>query len=111
MANDPAFVAHLLEMMDGIEGITSKRMFGGHGIFRDGLMFGLVADSTLYLKVDAENRGDFEALGLGPFLFGDAENPKAMSYHRTPDETLEDPDEMRHWIESAYAAALRSKKR
>jgi len=51
MKNDNAFITHLLELLEEFPDVTAKRMFGGHGIFRDGLMFGLVADSMLYLKV------------------------------------------------------------
>ena len=96
--------------MESIDGITAKRMFGGHGIFRDGLMFGLVADSTLYLKVDDQNIGDFAARGLGPFTYEGKGKPMSMSYHQAPEEALDDPDDMIEWAESAYAAAIRSKK-
>ena len=63
------FVDYLLELLVDFPDVTAKRMFGGYGIFRDGLMFGLVADSSLYLKVDAQNKPDFEALGLAPFSY------------------------------------------
>lgn len=32
--------------------IRSRRMFGGHGIYRDDLMFAIVADDVLYLKAE-----------------------------------------------------------
>ena len=93
-----------------MDGVTAKRMFGGHGIFRHGLMFGLVADSVLYLKVDDQNRSDFEERGLGPFTYEGKGKPMSMSYHQAPEETLDNVDEMIEWAGSAYAAAVRSQK-
>lgn len=111
MNPDQDFVNHLLELMEDIPDVTAKRMFGGYGIFREDLMFGLVADSTLYLKVDAKNKTDFEERGLGPFTFETKTKPIAMSYHLAPGEALDNAMEMRHWAESAFAAARRAKKK
>ena len=88
-------------------------MFGGHGIFRDGLMFAIVADETLYLKVDAGNLNDFTARGLEPFTYRRQNKPTALSYYRAPAECLEDAEAMIRWADKAFAAALRaaSKKR
>ena len=52
------FVSYVVELMQSVGPVHAKGMFGGHGIFLDGLMFGLVADSVLYLKVDAETSDD-----------------------------------------------------
>ena len=65
----------------------------------------------LYLKVDAQNKGEFEALGLEPFTYDGKTKPVKMSYHLAPEDVLEDPDVMIEWAESAYAAARRSKKK
>lgn len=111
MSDERDYVDYLLELLEGFPDVSAKRMFGGYGIFRDGLMFGLVADSTLYLKVDKENKPDFDARELGPFMYeGKKGKPISMSYHRAPEEVLDNPDDMIEWAESAYAAALRSKK-
>ncbi len=108
MAGESGFLTHLREMLDPIEGVHFKRMFGGYGIFRYGLMFGLVSDETLYFKVDEQNKGDFEARGLGPFVYMKADKPMPMSYHRAPDEVLDDLDDMQQWAERAYQAAVRA---
>lgn len=106
-AQDP-FVDYLLELLAGLPGVTARRMFGGHGLFRDGLMFGLVSDEALYLKVDAESMGDFTARGLGPFVYEKNGKPMPMSYYQAPDEALDNPDEMAAWAEKAFAAAVRA---
>lgn len=109
--SDRAFIDHLLELFESFGPVAARRMFGGYGIFLDGLMFALVADSTLYLKVDAQNRSEFEALNLPPFVYMKNARPVEMSYYQAPAVSLESPEQMLPWAESAYAAAQRSKKR
>ncbi len=111
MPADSGFVAHLLELLEPFDGVVAKRMFGGHGIFRDGLMFGLVADGVFYLKTDAENRPDFEACDLPPFRYeGKDGKATVMSYSQCPDEALDSPTAMAPWARSTLAAAERNRK-
>jgi DNA transformation protein len=86
-------------------------MFGGLGVFRQGLMFGLVADDILYLKGDAETAGRYEAEGCRQFVYESKGKPTAMSYWRLPDELYDDPEAFAAWAETAFAAALRSQKK
>ena len=58
------FVTHVVDMLEPLGPVSARRMFGGYGIFLDGMMFALVADDTLYLKVDDESRSEFAAAGL-----------------------------------------------
>lgn len=103
------FVAYLLELLAPLGGVSAKSMFGGYGIYRDGLMFGLVAEDMLYLKTDAGNRPGFEARGLPPFTYERKNKPAiVMSYHRAPEESLEESDALCQWAREACAAALRS---
>ena len=110
MANDSGFIEHLRELLDPVDGVTFKRMFGGYGIFRHGLMFALIDDDTLYFKVDEQNKGEFTARELGPFVYMKADKPMPMSYYRAPEETLDNSDDMVEWAESAYQAAVRAQK-
>jgi DNA transformation protein len=100
------FVADQLEPLGAVQ---FRRMFGGVGLFRDGLMFGLIDDDTVYLKADAENLGDFEQAGMPPFTYRKAGKTIALSYRRVPAEVLEDSDDMTLWAQKAIAAAARAK--
>jgi DNA transformation protein len=85
-------------------------MFGGFGIYAGDRFFGLIADDTLYFKVDDSNRPDFEARGMKPFQpYG--EGTQAMRYYQVPDELLEEPDALRPWAEKSIAAAAPARKR
>jgi DNA transformation protein len=87
-------------------------MFGGWGLYHDGLFFALVAEDTLYLKVDDDNRAEFERAKLPPFVYVTKDGERmALSYHQAPPEALESPGEMLAWARSGYAAALRAKNR
>ena len=102
------FVDHIVDFTQSIGRVASRRMFGGYGLFLNGLMFGLVADSTLYLKTDKELEPEFAAKGLAPFTYSRKGKVFKMSYYQAPEETLEDTNEMTTWASKAYNAAVRS---
>jgi DNA transformation protein and related proteins len=88
--------------------IRARNMFGGVGIYAGELFFALIADDTLYFKVDDSNRPDFEARGMGPFLpFGDERDK--MQYYEVPADLLDDPEQLRPWAERAIAVAEKKK--
>ncbi|MCE8015458.1 TfoX/Sxy family protein [Halomonas sp. MCCC 1A17488] len=88
--------------------IAARRMFGGHGIYHDGLMFALVADETLYLKVDEYNLGDFERAGLEPFGYDKGGRFVRLSYYQAPEELFEDRELAAAWARRSFEAALRA---
>ena len=104
------FVEYLREVFAEFWPVQTRRMFGGHGIFYDGLMIGLVADETLYLKTDVKSVAEFEARNLAQFTYQKGGKPVGMSYYLAPEDALEDPNELKHWAELAYAAARRARK-
>ena len=104
------FVDFLLDTLAVIGPVRARRMFGGHGIYHDDVMFGLVADDVLYLKADTESAPRFLAKNLEPFEYVKNGKTMKMSYYRAPEEMYDDPDEARHWAALAFAAAARSRK-
>jgi DNA transformation protein and related proteins len=108
MAAESEFVGFVVESLRSLGPVSARRMFGGHGIFMDGLMFGLIADDQLYLKVDEGNRAAYEAEGLQPFTYDGKGRRIVMSYREAPSEGFDDPEILCDWAREAYAAALRS---
>ena len=84
-------------------------MFGGHGIYHDGLMFALVADDTLYLKADNSSKQRFIDKNLPAFEYDKKDKTIKLSYYLAPEEIYDDPDEAVYWAKLAYQAALSSK--
>ena len=101
------FVQHIVEMMSEIGAVRARAMFGGWGIYGDGMMFGLVANDVLYLKTDDENRAAFVAQSLEPFIYESNGKRTTMSYYRAPDEAFDDREVMSHWAKIALEAAAR----
>jgi DNA transformation protein len=89
--------------------IVVRRMFGGEGLFRDGLMFAIVHEEKLYFKTSEESRQAFIAEGVGPlfFKFKNAEGV-LTSYYELPDRLYDDPEELAEWARAAFAVALES---
>jgi DNA transformation protein len=104
------FVEYLKEAFREFGPISIRKMFGGHGVFFDRVMIGLVADDMLYLKADPRTVQRFEARGLTQFKYAKGDKVVGLSYYLAPEEALEDPSEMREWARLAYEAALRSRK-
>ncbi|MEZ5690356.1 MAG: TfoX/Sxy family protein [Rickettsiales bacterium] len=114
MIDDNSFINNVLDQLADVDGITTRRMFGGVGIFRLGYMFAIVADDRLYFKVDEENKPDYQAAGSAPFIYDrhDVKGEKklvAMSYWEVPPDIFEDRDALFRWMVKAHEAAIKSK--
>ena len=102
------YVAHIVDLLQFIGPVESRSMFGGFGMFLEGLMFGLVAGNELYLKVDTQNLQDYEDLGLQAFSFEKNGRQIKMSYYQAPEEAMEDAELLSDWACNAYGAAMRA---
>ena len=110
-ARTPPYVALCLELLASLGRPTARAMFGGHGLYIDGLMIGLVAREQLYLKTDAQSIDTWRAAGGVPFSYtrGDGKAPIEMSYCSPPPEALDSGQVMAPWARLAMAAALRKR--
>ena len=105
---DSEFVSYVVESLQPLGPVVARRMFGGHGIYLDGVMFALIASDQLYLKVDGGNRAAYEAAGLQPFTYSGKGKPIEMSYREAPGEGFDDPEVLCAWAREALAAARRA---
>jgi len=109
MAVTPEYRDFVLEQLGRVAPVTHRAMFGGVGVYSEGLFFALLDNDTIFLKVDDGNRGDFEALGMGPFRpFGDVQS---MNYHELPADLLEDADALRPWVHRSLEVARAARRR
>ena len=97
----------LPEVFERFGRIDVRRMFGGHGLFHEDRMFGLVAGGRVYLKTDEENRPLFVEKRLMPFEYARRGEMTATSYYEAPAEIFEDRDEAARWAQVAWGAVLR----
>ena len=101
-------IAWFRELLEPLGRITVRRMFGGAGLYVDGLIVGLEIEGTLYLKTDASSRDLFANAGGRPFVYDGKDKPVTTSYWAPPDEAMDSPEAMRPWARLALEAALRS---
>ena len=112
MAVSDDFVNFVVDQLSRWGPVSFRRMFGGAGLYRDGKMFGLIADDVAYLKVDDSNRDDFVKAGSSPFNpFPEKVKPTVMSYYEIPPEVLENPDELARWAERSLAIQVKASSR
>jgi DNA transformation protein len=103
------FRAFVEELFEPVEGAMVRPMFGGLGIFREGIMFALGADEVLYFRADGETEPAFAAEGSQPWVYEGRDRAVTMPYWRVPERLLDDRDEFRTWALTAFAAAERAK--
>ena len=101
------FLAYLDELFSALGPISTRALFGGHGVYHDGRIIGIVIDDMLYLKADAETRAAFEAAGCAPFVYASRGKTVAMSYWSLPAEAMDSPQAFLPWARRAFEAALR----
>lgn len=106
----PDFIGHVLDLLSGWSGLSVRRMIGGYGLYYRGVHFALIADDTLYFKVDEHSRRDFEAAGTRPFVYRRQSKTVALSYWEAPAELFDDPETMRRWARRAFDAAMTTRK-
>ena len=106
MKASPEYLSFVLDRLSPIGDIKSRAMFGGYGIFHEGLMFALVSEEVLYFKVSESNRDRYETAQSRPF-------PHGISYWEVPTDVLEEDTTLHEWanvsIEIAQDAARRKR--
>ncbi len=110
MASDPGFVAHALDLLALLGPVEARAMFGGHGLYGEGVMFGLLDDGELFLKTDDATRERFVAAGCRRWTYVNKKvRMENTGYFRPPDDAHEDPEAMLPWARLALEAALRAR--
>jgi DNA transformation protein len=106
----PSGFQDLLEdLFAPVGGVSFRRMFGGVGIFRQGIMFALIADDALYMKADETTARAYEAEGTGPFIYEGRGKSVAMPYWGLPERLYDEPEEFREWALASFGVAERAK--
>ncbi len=100
MKEEPGYLKHIMDRLSPLGEISSKYMFGGWGVFTEGLMFAVFAGDSLYFKVDDSNRQMYEKAGSTPF-------PHGISYWEVPEEVAEDDEKLRKWAQISIDIARR----
>lgn len=108
MVASDSFAAFLHEQLAPLGSITMRRMFGKTGVFCSGLMFGMVTDDTLYVRVDEHSQAVFrEAASAPPLSYEKQGRAIDLAFWPVPERLLDEPDELLAWARAALATARR----
>lgn len=102
------YLTYVIDQLECLGPVQSRRMFGGAGLYCEGLFFAVVADDVLYFKVDDSNRSDYEAEGMEAFRpFPEKTKTMVMSYYQVPIDVLESKEALKAWAEKSLRVAER----
>jgi len=107
MAVNEDFLVYVQDQLSSFGKVEVKRMFGGIGLFKDGVMFGKIGGDTFRLKVDESNKKDFEERGMKPFF--SEKKKKGMPYWEVPPEILDNQTKLAEWAKKSHQIALSKK--
>ena len=108
MAVSRSYRDFVLEQSGRVTSVTARSMFGGVGLYAEGLFFALIAEDRLYFKVDDTTRPEFERFGMEPFRpFGEE---TAMGYFEVPADVMENPMQLAPWMRKALDVAAKAKR-
>ena len=94
----------LVDDLASLGEVTTKKMFGGHGVFESGVMFVLVDSAgTACLRADDSTKARFEAVG--------GEKHGKMPYWSVPANVMADDAQLLDWAREALAVARAAKKK
>jgi DNA transformation protein len=107
LASSESFEAFVLDQLATIGDVLARKMFGGVGLYSNGVFFGIIANDVLYLKVDDQTKGRYVAAKSMPFK-PYADRPGTMRYYAVPVDVLESVPELTRWAKEAITVAERA---
>jgi DNA transformation protein len=110
MGGKDDYLRWVLEQLSGAGGISSRRMFGAFGLYRNGMFFGIISGDTLFFKVSDATRADYESRRMARFRPYRNKPLVSMSYYEVPADVLEDADECVRWAMRAVEAGAAKKR-
>lgn len=106
MSVTPSYLAYVVDQLACYGPVVARRMFGGVGLYHNGLFFGAVDEDAVYLRVDDESRPNYQERGM-PALSPVKSRPDLVmqGYYQLPPDILDDREELVVWLRHAIAAA------
>lgn len=105
-----AAVAQFLERLISVRSVTSRKMFGGVGLYCSGVFFAIIDDDRLFFKSDAVSDPIYDELNAPAWVTPGANGPAVMPYREVPAEVLGDDVKLGEHIDLALAVVARKAK-
>ena len=98
------FCEEIMPRLSTLRKVTSKKQFGGYGIFKDRMMFGIISSKAeLFFKTDDAT--------ISPYHKVKSPQHGKMPYYRVPTFVLADDEKLIQWAREAINVAKRQKAR
>jgi DNA transformation protein len=101
---DDSFKDFIVDQLSGLEGVTARAMFGGHGLYRGGMFFGIIHKGRLYFKTNDSTRSVYLECGMKAFRPNPGQTLK--NYLEVPADILEEPERLTAWAQQAIGSVL-----
>ncbi len=96
---DDSFKDFIIDQLYGLEGVTARAMFGGHGLYRGGTFFGIIFKGRLYFKTNDLTRPVYVERGMKVFHPNPGQTLK--NYFEVPVEIIDETDLLVDWAQDA----------
>jgi DNA transformation protein len=106
MSVSEGYRIYIIEQLSALPALSTRRMFGGIGIYSDALFFALIDDDVLFFKVDDANRDDYVSRGMKAFM--PFPGQPSLGYFQVPAEVIEEAEELARWARRSVEVAQRA---
>ena len=100
------YLNYILEMLEPMKA-TSRGMFGGFGIYHNGVIMAILVEDQLYAKVGDSNKNDYIEAGCFPFQYESKGKKISIGYWSLPPDVIDDQDALCSWMEKAYKVSMK----
>jgi DNA transformation protein len=104
MVAGTGFKEFVADQLAGLRGVVFRRMFGGYGIYRGPVFFGILYKGRLYFKTTESTRPRYAAAGMKPFKPTAKQTLK--TYYEVPADVIEDAEALVEWAQEASAGPV-----
>lgn len=98
----------VIEHLSPFGSITARKMFGGYGVYKDGIIIGMITNDELYLKASVTTEPYFQSFGSHPFIYEGKDKPVKMSYWKVVPTVWNLHEELQKWVSMAHETSLAS---
>ncbi|QWB87021.1 hypothetical protein JRD95_01086 [Rickettsia parkeri] len=109
--NQNAFTEYVKELLEPYGSVVVCVMFGGYGIYKGGVMIGIIKSNELYFKSDLSTYEYFQSFGSESFVYQSKGKLVTLSYWKMLPEIMEDQELLGKWFKLVLNAAINSQKK
>jgi len=89
--------------------VSIRRLFGGSGVYFQGVIIAIVYEDELLLKADSISAPEFEAAGSTQWTYEGRRGEVSMPYWSIPHDAYDNAESMDRWVRLAFDAGLRAR--